>query len=109
MNVDSHGVSAQEALRSALRDVLGPGWPVLEHMFSRDAMMARLPGGDLGMMKRSNFGVLFARAEALLLMVDDPSDALESQLTYALDNVSATQRGHAERFDAWVRREAARA
>jgi hypothetical protein len=42
-------------------------------------------------------------------MVDGPSDALESQLTYALDNAPPTQREHAERFDAWVRGEAASA
>jgi hypothetical protein len=83
------------------------GWPVLDGMFSRDAMMARLRAGDLGMMKRVNFGVFFARAEALLLMTDGPSDALESQLAFALDNVMSTRREQAERFDAWVRAEAA--
>ena len=85
------------------------GWPVLDSMFSREAMLARLRQGDLGMMQRTNFGVLFARAEALLLMVDGPSDALESQLTYALTNVMPNQREHAEQFDAWVRSEAAKA
>ncbi|WP_344157913.1 DUF4304 domain-containing protein [Nocardioides koreensis] len=85
------------------------GWPVLESMFSREAMMSRLQDGDLGMMKRSNFGVFFARAEALLLMDGGPSDALESQLAYALDNVMPTQRDHAEQFDSWVRAQAAKA
>jgi hypothetical protein len=65
--------------------------------------------GDLGMMKRSNFGTFFARAEALLLMDAGPSDALESQLSYALGNVMATQRDNARRFDTWVRAEAAKA
>jgi Domain of unknown function (DUF4304) len=85
------------------------GWPVLERMFSREAMMARLQDGDLGMMKRSTFGVFFARAEALLLMDAGRSDALESQLDYSLSNVIPRQRDHAERFDAWVRAEAAKA
>lgn len=84
------------------------GWPVLERMFARDAMMARLRGGDLGMMKRSNSPVYFARAEALLLMDAGPSDALESQLAHALSNVIPSHREHAERFDGWVRAEAAK-
>jgi hypothetical protein len=85
------------------------GWPVLERMFSREAMLARLRDGDLGMMKRSNFGVFYARAEALLLMDAGPSDALESQLDHALSDVIPRQRANAERFDAWVRAEAAKA
>ncbi|MEQ7129312.1 hypothetical protein ABN034_32935 [Actinopolymorpha sp. B11F2] len=85
------------------------GWLALESMFSREAMTARLQDEDLGMMKRSNFGVFFARAEALLLMDAGPSDALESRLDYALRNVIPGQHDHAERFDAWVRAEAAKA
>lgn len=60
-------------------------------------------------MKRSNFGVFFARAEALMLMDAGPSDALEAKLSLALDNVLPRQREHAERFDTWVRDQAARA
>lgn len=71
--------------------------------------MARLHDGDLGTMKRPSFGVFFARAEAPLRMDDGPTEALESRLNYALDNVLPTQREHAERFDAWVRSEAAKA
>ncbi len=85
------------------------GWPVLERMFSREAMVARVRDGDLGMMKRSNYGVFFARAEALLLMDAGPSEELDSQLDFALRNVMPTQRDHAERFDAWVRAESAKA
>ena len=84
------------------------GWPVLESMFSREAMLARLKEGELGMMRRSNAGVFFARAEALLLMDAGLSDALESRLAYALTDVAPRQREDAERFDAWVRAEAAK-
>lgn len=85
------------------------GWSVLEAMFSREAMQARVRDGDLGMMKRANFGVFFARAEALLLMDAGPSDELESQLAYALSNVMPSQLDNAKRFDAWVRAEATKA
>ena len=106
-------VSDDESARVAVADMNTQldrtGWPVLERMFSREAMMARLRDGDLGMMKRSTFGVFFARAEALLLMDVGPSDELESQLDYALSSVIPTQRNNAERFDAWVRAEAAKA
>lgn len=106
-------VSDDESARAAVADMNAQldraGWSVLDRMFSRDAMVTRLRDGDLGMMKRSNFGVFFARAEALLLMDAGPSDALESQLNYALNSGMPRQREHAERFDAWVRAEAAKA
>lgn len=106
-------VSNDESARLAVADMSvqleRAGWPVLDGMFSRESMLARLRAGDLGMMKRSSLGVFFARAEALMLMDDGPSEALESRLNYALDNVTQNQRDHAERFDAWVRAQAASA
>jgi hypothetical protein len=83
------------------------GWPVLERMFSsRKALMARLRDRDLGTIRSRH---LLARAEALLLMDHGPSEALETQLDHALSNVTPTQRDYAERFDAWVRAQAAKA
>ena len=106
-DVDSARAAAADMIVQLDRD----GWPVLESMFTREAMLGRVHDGDLGFikMKRGDFGVLFACAEALLLMDDGPSDALESRLRYALDNVMARQREHAERFDSWVRAQAASA
>jgi hypothetical protein len=101
--------SARTAVADIAAQLNRAGWPVLEGMFSREALLARLRDGDLGMMKRSNARVFFARAEALLLMDAGLSDALESQLEYALTNVNTTQREDAQRFDAWVRAEAAKA
>jgi hypothetical protein len=103
-------VSDDESARLAVADMnvqlARAGWPVLEAMFSREFMLTRLRTGDLGMMKRSTFDVFFARAEALMLMGDGPSEALESSLGYALDNVMPNQRAKAERFDTWVRHQA---
>lgn len=101
--------SAGLAVADMITQLDRAGWPVLEGMFSREAMKARLQDGDLGMMKRPNFRVFFARAEALLLMDAGPSDDLESRLDYALSNGMPSQRDHAERFDAWVRAQAAKA
>jgi len=103
------GASARAAVADMITQLGRAGWPVLEEMSSREAMMARLHEGNLGMMKRANAGVFFARAEALLLMDGGASDALEAQLAYALSNVTPRQREHAERFDAWVRAQAAMA
>ncbi|NYD58899.1 hypothetical protein BKA08_003137 [Nocardioides marinisabuli] len=103
------GHSARGAVADMIVQLDRSGWPVLERMFSREAMVARVRDGDLGMMKRSNYGVFFARAEALLLMDAGPSEELDSQLDFALRNVMPTQRDHAERFDAWVRAESAKA
>jgi hypothetical protein len=101
--------SARTAVEDMKVQLDGAGWLVLDAMFSREAMLARLRQGDLGMMQRADSGVFFARAEALLLMVDGLSDALDSQLNYALTNVMPHQIGHAEQFDSWVRSEAAQA
>lgn len=101
--------SARRAVADMIEQLDRAGWPVLESMFSREAMTARLQDGDLGMMRRSNFGVFFARAEALLLMDAGPSDELEARLDYALSNVIPRQRDHAMRFDTWVRSQAAKA
>jgi hypothetical protein len=43
------------------------GWPVLERMLDRQAMLEQLRSGELGMLKRENFKELFAHAEALLI------------------------------------------
>lgn len=104
----SNDDSAGRAVADMNTQLERAGWPVLDAMFSREAMLARLHDGDLGMMRRSNFGVSFARAEALLLMDGGLSEALEARLNCALDNVMSTQRETAERFDAWVRTEAAK-
>lgn len=72
-------------------------WPLLDGMFSHEAMLARLRDGELGMMKRSNAGVFFARAEALLLMDAGPSDALA---------IPARIRAHRRRHEAARRRRA---
>jgi hypothetical protein len=102
-------VSDVESARVAVADMNvqldRAGWPVLDSLFPRETLLARLHNGELGF----GDGVLLARAEALLLMDAGPSEALESRLRYALDNVTARQREHAERFDAWVRAESARA
>jgi hypothetical protein len=108
-DVSAHEESAHAAVADMKAQLDRAGWPVLDLMFSRDAMLARLREGDLGMLQRSYQAVYFARAEAVLLMDDGPSDALEAQLAFALTNVTPQQRENAERFDAWVRAEAAKA
>lgn len=70
-------------------------------------MLERIRSGDLGFMKRENFGsTIFDRAEALLLMDQGQSDALNSLLKSALDGVRPEQREHAERFNEWVQEQA---
>jgi hypothetical protein len=69
-------------------------------------MLDQIHSGDLGFFKRENFGFLFDRAEALLLMDDGPSDALETLLTQTLVDVRPDQRENAERFNDWVRSQA---
>lgn len=100
--------SAQIAVTDMIAQLEQHGWPVLEQMFSRDAMMARVRSGDLGFLKRSNVESPFIHAEALLLMDSGWSEALEELLDYALESSTPLTRAHAERFDAWVRAEASK-
>lgn len=82
------------------------GWPILDRMLLPGGMLDQIRHGDLGQMKRSNFGVFFARAEALLLMGQGPSKALEASLHNALEHCMPGQEEHARMFEEWVREQA---
>ncbi|MDH2415261.1 DUF4304 domain-containing protein [Nocardioides sp. CER19] len=85
------------------------GWPTLERLLDRTAMVEQVRAGDLGFAKREFHGVFFARAEAVLLSDYGPSAELDEQLSYALEHVIDSQRAHAMEFDDWVRKRAASA
>jgi hypothetical protein len=82
------------------------GWPVLDRLLKPENMLEQIRAGSLGNWKRSSLGVLFARAEALLLMDGGPSPELDERLQFALENCIPQQREHALQFDAWVREQA---
>ncbi|WP_322938456.1 DUF4304 domain-containing protein [Nocardioides bizhenqiangii] len=84
------------------------GWPVLDEMFSREALKTRLEEGDLGFIKRAHFEYLFSDAEALLLMDSGMSDELESRLDSAMSHVPREKRDSTLQFVAWVRSQAVR-
>jgi hypothetical protein len=99
-------VEDTESARAAAVDMVvqlaRDGWPDLDRMLAPGGMLDQVHSGDLGFTKRESFGLLFDRAEALLLMDDGPSDALNSRLKDALDGVRPDQRAHAELFNEWV-------
>jgi hypothetical protein len=97
-DTDSARAAAVDMVSQLERD----GWPILDRMLAPGGMLERIRSGDLGFMTRENFGIIFERAEALLLMGEGPSDALASLLERALDGVRPDQRAHAERFNEWV-------
>ena len=82
------------------------GWPTLERLLDRDAMVDQVRAGDLGYIKREYHAELFAHAQALLLSDQGPSAELDEQLAYALDHARGAQRDDALEFDAWVRERA---
>lgn len=100
--------SATTAVEDMVEQLHRSGWHVLDGMLTTEGMLEQLRRGSLGDMKRENFGIFFARAEALLLMDKGPSDALEEMLRYAREQAMPQQHDSAERFDAWVRAQAAR-
>lgn len=105
-------ISDDESAHASCNDMIvqleHAGWPILDGFFSRDALLTKIRNQDLGWFKGESFDVYFARAQALLLMDAGPSDALETQLAYALDNTMPTQPEAAAHFDGWVRSEAAK-
>lgn len=98
--------SARDTVTDMVTQLNQEGWAVLDTLLSREGMLDHIRRGDLGHIKGDHYDVFFARAEALLLMDDGPSDALENCLALALSNVTPTQRAHAEQFDTWVRAQA---
>ncbi len=84
------------------------GWPSLKRLMDREALLDQIRSGDLGVMKSTNFGVFFARAEALLLAENGSSPRLEALLSYAMANVIPAQHDNAVRFAEWVRTRAER-
>lgn len=99
--------SASQAVNDMLVQLDRAGWSELDRMFTRKELIARIRDGDLGWLTRTQEDVLFARAEALMLMDAGPSVALEAQLDDALRNATPAGRATAERFNEWVRHEAA--
>lgn len=102
-------VSDPESACAAVTDMVvqwqATGLPLLDRMLTAGGMLDQVRRGDLGHMKRANFGVFFARAEALLLMVQGPSGELEDSLSYALEHCMPAQKESAMYFDEWVPRQ----
>ena len=86
-----------------VRRLDGAGWPTLERLLDRDAMLDQVRAGDLGFIKREFHPVLFAHAQAMLLSDEGPSAELNEQLAYALDHAHGAQREGVREFVAWVR------
>lgn len=103
------GASATSAVADMVVQLDAAGWPVLDRLLRPENMLEQVRTGTLGNWKRSSHNVLFARAEALLLMDGGPSPELHERLQFALDNCIPEQRENALEFDAWVREQANRA
>lgn len=101
--------SAFEAAQAMVVGLEANGWPLLKRLLTRDGMLSQIRSGDLGDMRRTSLGVFFAMAEALMLMDEGPSSALDEQLGFAISNGMPTQAENARRFDEWVREQARRA
>lgn len=99
-------VSATEAVTDMVRRLEESGWALLDSLLARDRMLERVRRGDLGFAKGEHFREHFAAAEALLLMDQGPSEALDACLTGFRDDLTPAQRENVETFDDWVRAQA---
>jgi len=100
--------SAQAVADDIVGQLSRGGWATLDRLLNRSEILAQVRTGDLGFMQREHFLVFFAMAEALLLMDDGPSQALEDQLALAREHVTPIQKDKAEHFETWVRAESNR-
>jgi hypothetical protein len=96
-------VSATSAVADMVFQLDVAGWPVLDRLLRPESMLEQVRTGSLGNWKRSSSAVLFARAEALLLMDGGPSPELHERLQFALENCMPQQMENALEFDACVR------
>ena len=105
----NHPDDAAVVAADMVRQLDRAGWPTLERLLDRNAMVDQVRAGDLGYVTREHHDVLFARALALLVSDHGPSRELDEQLAHALEHVLDSQRENAVEFDVWVRERAASA
>jgi len=84
------------------------GWPALNRLLNRQALLDSIRSDDLGFWKAEHSGVLFALAEAALIAEDGPSARLDELLDRATTNANPDQQSNAAKFAAWARARAAR-
>lgn len=99
----SDDASAVAAATDMVAQLNAVGRPVLDRMLADGRVLEQVRRGDLGNLTKEHHAVFFARAEALLLMDNGPSEELEEQLRHAREGCIPTQREAALHFDTWVR------
>lgn len=105
----SDAASARSAVEDMVVQLDAAGWPIVDRLLKRENMLDQIRTGVLGHLRKPNAGVLFARAEALLLMDGGSSPELNERLHFALENCTPQQRDNALEFDFWVREQAKQA
>ena len=82
------------------------GWPFLTRLLDRDELLRQIRSGDLGDIRGAT--AYLARAEAVMLSDDGPSDELERLLGISIGESMESQRENAREFADWVRDRAER-
>ncbi len=85
------------------------GWPLLDRLLDRDALLAELRAEALAQNDAPWFIGRHAMAEAILICDDGPSDALDDALARHRSMSTPRTMAHTERLEAWVRARAAAA
>ena len=98
--------SARSAVEDMVVQLDAAGWQTLDRLLKPENMLGQIRTGILGHWRQPSAGVLFARAEALLLMDGGPSPELHGRLHFGLENCIPQQRDNALQFDSWVREQA---
>lgn len=85
------------------------GWPLLERLLDRDAMLAQVRIGDLGYLERRHgYDFFFARAESVLLTEYGPGPDLDAALARMIELCPPELQLTTELHVTWLRGRAAR-
>ena len=83
------------------------GWPTLEKLLDREAMVEHARAGDLGFLTRDHAPGYVATGLAVLLSDSGTSDELDEQLDLMLETSTAPALEGTRELAAWIRARAA--
>lgn len=102
------GPAAARAAASDMLDQLAiAGWPILDQLLDREAMLAQVRCGDLGNIKaRFGYDFFFARAESVLLTEYGPGPELDAALDRMIELCPPELKVKTDLHVAWLRNRA---
>jgi len=99
--------AVEQVVADMVRRLEADGWPTLEKLLDREAMVEHARAGDLGFRTRGHAPGYVATALAVLLSDSGASDELDEQLDLMLETSTASALAATRELVAWIRARAA--